>query len=351
VSFGGKKFKVSNVEWSWTLGGARGQGKGKIAPELPIPVETEGTFSQMGEGSYYSKLNLEDLKLSKEFEGINVQIEQGTSPGETGTPTETQTETPTSTETPGEGLSDNWQLAWDASEPITINGEDYVVKEVTYEAEYHLSSGSQAQMTIRKGYKEGTLNGEDVYILYAIVDINGERYNYTLYVSPDDLIEYTGGALWIPSTGEMMSIGLQLKVEITGPNCHYSMDENYNMEGDPNCGVIDEGFQMYNTIWASGGFYGGVYCDVACYVTLTNNGEGYTVEPAGEVKLAGMDFNVYKITWSGTVQYSDVQANGETIVAPELPFPVEVTASLAMPGDGSIYVHAKLIDIKLEEAS
>jgi len=355
VSFGGKKFKVSNVEWSWTIGGTKGQGKGKIAPELPIPVEVEGTFSQMGEGSYYSKIKLIDIELSEKFKGISVEIQKPTNPGESQA-SETETGTSTSTQSPGQGsesgsgsISSNWNLAWDASEPITIEGRSYIVREVTYESEYHLSSGPQAQMTIKKGYKEGKLNGEDVYILYAIVDFNGERYNYTLYVSPDELSEYTSGALWIPSVGEMMSIGSELKVEVTGPNCHYSMDENYNMEGDPNCGIIDEGFQMYNTIWASGGFYGGVYCDVVCYVTLTNNGEGYMVEPAGEVELAGMDFDVYRITWSGTVQYSDVQANGETIVAPELPFPVEVTASLATPGGGGIYVHTKLVDIKLEE--
>ncbi|MCD6558547.1 MAG: hypothetical protein J7K57_01515, partial [Palaeococcus sp.] len=107
----------------------------------------------------------------------------------------------------------------------------------------------------------------------------------------------------------------------------------------------------YNMIWSyPTGFYGGIYGDVLTYVTLTSNGQGYTVEPGDDVSLAGMDFKTYKVTWSGVVQGGLAQANGETVVAPELPFPVEVTASLAMPGDGSIYVHAKLIDIKLEEA-
>ena len=352
VSFGGKGFKVSNVEWAWTFGNVRGQGRAKIAPELPIPVETEGTFSQMGEGSYYSKLNLEDLKLSKEFEGINVQIEQGTSPGETGTPTETQTETPTSTETPGEGLSDNWQLAWDASEPITINGEDYVVKEVTFDADYHVSGGSHVRMLIRKGYYETKLNGEDVYALYAILKIGGESYNYTVYVEPNYLDEYTSGVLWVPQVYDMINGPDFLKVEITGPSCHYSMDDSGNMEGDYTCGYISDDFQQYNMIWSyPTGFYGGIYGDVLTYVTLTSNGQGYTVEPGDDVSLAGMDFKTYKVTWNGVLQNGLAQANGGTIVAPELPFPVEVTASLAMPGDGSIYVHAKLIDIKLEEAS
>jgi len=339
---------VSNVEWAWTFGNVRGQGRAKIAPELPIPVETEGTFSQMGGESYYSKLNLEDLKLSKEFEGISVEIEQSTSPGETGTPTETQTETPTSTETPGGGLSDNWQLAWDASKPITIRGKDYIVKEVTFDADYHVSGGSHVHMLIRKGYHETKLNGEDVYALYAILNIGGESYNYTVYVEYPD--EYTSGILWTPNIFDMVEGPDNIKTEITGPNCHYSIDDN-GIEGDLNCGYISDDFQQYNMIWSyPTGFYGGIYGDVLTYVTLTSNGQGYTVEPGDDVSLAGMDFKTYKVTWSGVVQGGLAQANGETVVAPELPFPVEVTASLAMPGDGSIYVHAKLIDIKLEEA-
>ncbi len=348
VSFDGKSFKVSNVEWSWILGNLKGQGKAKISPLLPIPIETEGTFSQMGGESYYSKIVVEDMKFSKEFEGINVKIKQTTSPGEG---TQTETGTPTHTETPSGSISDNWKLGWDASRPITINGKSYMVREVTFEADYHFSNGAQAQMTIKKGYYKTKLEGRDVYALYAMVNINKDVYNYTVYVSPEDLEEYTPNILWIPSVFELINGPTWLKVEITGPNCHYSIDEEGNIEGDMNCGMIDKGFQDYNMIWAmSGGFYGGIYGDVVHAYTLTNNGQGYTVKADGDVSLAGMNFKAYKITWNGIVQNSGVQANGETIVVPELPFPVEVTASLAMPGNAA-YVHAKLVDLKLQIAS
>ncbi|WP_240921971.1 hypothetical protein [Thermococcus sp. ES12] len=348
VTFDGKSFKVSDVEWSWAFGNVRGQGKARIAPALPIPVETEGTFSQMGGESYYSKLKIEDLRLSREFEGIDVEIESPTSPGETGTSTETQTET--STEAPGEG-SDNWKLAWDASEPITINGEEYVVKEVTFEADYRVSGGSHVRMEVKKGYYETTLNGEDVYALYAFLNIGGESYNYVVYVEPDSLDEYTSGILWIPAVYDMVNGPEWVKVEITGPNCHYSIDDSGNIEGDMDCGMISEDFQQYNMIWSyPTGFYGGIYGDVVEVNSLTG-GQGYTVEPGGPVTIAGMEFETYTITWNGIAQNSGIQANGGTIVAPELPFPVEVTASLAMPGGIGIYVHAKLIDMKLEETS
>ncbi|ASJ03909.1 hypothetical protein A3L01_00435 [Thermococcus barossii] len=348
VTFDGKSFKVSDVEWSWAFGNVRGQGKAKIAPALPIPVETEGTFSQMGGESYYSKLKIKDLRLSREFEGIDVEIESPTSPGETGTSTETQTET--STEAPGEG-SDNWKLAWDASEPITINSEEYVVKEVTFEADYRVSGGSHVRMNIKKGYYETTLNGEDVYALYAFLNIGGESYNYVVYVEPDSLDEYTSGILWIPAVYDMVNGPEWVKVEITGPNCHYSIDDSGNIEGDMDCGMISEDFQQYNMIWSyPTGFYGGIYGDVVEVNSLTG-GQGYTVKPGGPVTIAGMEFETYTITWNGIAQNSGIQANGGTIVAPELPFPVEVTASLAMPGGIGIYVHAKLIDMKLEETS
>ncbi len=349
VSLSGKSFKVSNVEWSWTFGNVKGQGKARIAPELPIPVETEGTFSQMGGESYHSKLMLEDLRLSKEFEGISVEVGHGASPGESGTPTETQTETSTSTGTPSESLSDNWQLAWDASKPITINGRDYVVREVTFEANYRVSGGSHVRMIIRKGYYETKLNGKDVYDLYAILNISGETYNYSVYVEPDYLDEYTSGILWVPAVYDMINGPDWVKIVVTGPSCHYSMDDSGNMEGDTNCGMISEDFQRYNMVWSyPTGFYGGIYGDVLSYVTLTGNGQGYTVGPGEEVSLAGMNFKTYRVTWNGIVQGGLAQANGGTIVAPELPFPVEVTASLAMPGGGAIYVHAKLINVGLE---
>ena len=350
TTFSGKRLKVSDVEWSWALGNVWGQGKARIAPALPVPIESEGTFSQMGGESYYSKIEIKDLKLSKEFEGINVQVGE-TSPGEsTGTSTQTETETPT--QTPSQGISNNWKLGWDASKPITIGGKDYVVKEVTFNVDYKISGGSQVSMVIRKGYYQTTLNGERVYALYAILNLSGETYNYTIYVGHQgSLDEYTSGMLWVPSVYDMINGPDFMKLVINGPNCHYSMDENGNIEGDMSCGMIDEAFQKYNMIWSyPTGFYGGIYGDVLTYVTLTENGNGYTVEKDGEVTLSGMDFETYKVTWNGLVQGGLAQGNGETLVAPELPFPVEVTASLTMPGAGGVYIHAKLVDLKLENS-
>ncbi|GAB6102873.1 hypothetical protein JCM16138_20960 [Thermococcus atlanticus] len=348
ITFSGKRLKVSDVEWSWALGNVRGQGKARIAPALPVPIESEGTFSQMGGESYYSKIEIKDLKLSKEFGGINVGVEGGTSPGEN-TGTQSQTQTETSTQTPSQGISNNWKLGWDASKPITIDGKDYVVKEVTFNVDYKLSGGSQVSMVIRKGYYPTTLDGNRVYALYAILNLSGETYNYTIYVDRDSLGEYTSGMLWVPSVYDMINGPDFMKLVINGPNCHYSMDENGNIEGDMSCGMIDEAFRKYNMIWSyPTGFYGGIYGDVLTYVSLTENGNGYTVEKDGEVTLSGMDFETYKVTWNGIVQGGLAQGNGETLVAPELPFPVEVAASLTMPGMGGIYVHARLTDLKLE---
>lgn len=66
------------------------------------------------------------------------------------------------------------------------------------------------------------------------------------------------------------------------------------------------------------------------------------------VTLADMTFKTYKVTWDGITQNSGIQANGETVVAPELPFPLEITASLTMPGMGGWCIHVKLTDLKLE---
>ncbi|WP_370456681.1 hypothetical protein [Thermococcus sp. MAR1] len=352
VTFDGKSFMVSNVEWSWAIGNVRGQGKARIAPALPVPVESEGTFSQMGGESYYSKISVEDMKFSKEFGGINVGIEHTTSPGEsTGTDTQTGTQTETSTQAPS-GLSDNWKLGWDASKSISINGKEYLVKEVTFNVDYKLSGGEEKHFVITKGYREEELNGRSVYLLYAKVEISGESYEYRVYVEPGYLDEYTSGTLWIPSVYDLINGPDFVKVEITGPSCHYSIDEEGNIEGDMSCGMISEDFQKYNMVWSyPTGFYGGIYGDVLTYVTLTENGNGYTVEAGDPVAIGGMTFDTYKVTWNGLVQGGFAQGNGETVVAPELPFPMEVEASLTMPGMGGIYVHARLVDLKLEPAS
>ncbi|WP_456423736.1 hypothetical protein [Thermococcus sp.] len=345
VTFDGKDFKTSNVEWSWAIGNVRGQGKARIAPALPVPVESEGTFSTMGGESYYSKVSLEEMKFSKEFEGINVGVEQ-MPPGES-TGTSTQTETQTETSTPK--LSDNWKLGWDASKPISINGKEYLVKEVTFNVDYRVSGGEERHFVITKGYREEELNGRSVYLLYANVTTEGGTYEYRVYVEPGYLDEYTSGTLWIPSVYDLINGPDFVKVEITGPNCHYSIDVEGNIEGDMSCGTMSEGFQKYNTVWSyPTGFYGGIYGDVLTYVTLTSNGQGYTVETGNQVSIGGMTFDTYRVTWNGLVQGGLAQGNGETVVAPELPFPVEVTASLTIPGAGGIYVHAKLIGMKLE---
>ena len=349
VSFDGKTFKTSNVEWSWAMGNVRGQGKTRIAPALPVPVESEGTFSTMGGESYYSKISVGDMKFSKEFGGINVQIEQGTSStGNTESQT-TSTPTTTTTTTSTHGLSDNWKLGWDASKPININGKDYLVKEVTFNVDYKLSGGEEKHFNITKGYREEELNGESVYLLYANVTIDGNTYEYRVYVEPNYLDEYTSGILWIPAVYDLINGPDFVKVEITGPDCHYSMDEEGNFEGDMSCGMISEDFQKYNTVWSyPTGFYGGIYGDVLTYVTLTENGNGYTVETDDPVAIAGMTFDTYKVTWNGLVQGGLAQGNGETVVAPELPFPVEVEASLTTPGSGGMYIHVELTDLKLE---
>ncbi|AEH25339.1 hypothetical protein [Pyrococcus yayanosii] len=346
VSFDGKSFRVSNVEWSWAIGNVRGQGKAKIAPALPVPVESEGTFSQMGGESYYSRLKVGDMKFSKEFEGINVGIEQATSQGES-TGTDTQTGTQTETSTPE--LSDNWKLGWDASNPIPINGREYIVKEAAFEVDYKVSGGKERHLVITKGYREEELNGRSVYLLYAKVETSGESYEYRVYVEPSYLDEYTSGTLWIPSVYDLINGPDFVKVEIIGENCHYSIDENGNIEGDMSCGAISEDFGKYNMVWSyPTGFYGGIYGDVLTYVTLTENGNGYTVEAGNQVVIGGMTFDTYKVIWNGLVQGSLAQGNGETVVAPELPFPVEVSASLTMPGMEGLYVHARLVDLKLE---
>ncbi len=72
------------------------------------------------------------------------------------------------------------------------------------------------------------------------------------------------------------------------------------------------------------------------------------MQPAGSVKLAGIDFPVYRVKWSGSLM--GMSANGETVVSPELPIPVGITASIAYPGQ-ALYVHVKVTDLRLEKSS
>lgn len=345
VTFGGKTFRTANVEWSYSIGGVSVTGKGKVAPALPIPIHFEGTFANPMEGvGTWSKFELKDLRLSENF---------GTLQYSELTPTQTQTETPTETQTqtttsPQQGLSSNWQLAWDASEPITINGQNYIVKEVTFRVEYK-KGDSVFHMNITKGYREVQLNGEKAYLLYANVSVDGKEYTYRVYVKPGYLNEYTSGILWVPQVYDMINGPDFIKIEVTGSNCHYVADENGNVEGDYNCGHVSDDFQDYNMVWSlNTGFYGGVYGDVLKYVTLTSNGQGYTVEKDGSVSLAGMDFDLYKITWSGLIENVDVPANGVTYVAPQLPFPVKVEAAISEMGGQGRYVKVELTGLKLE---
>jgi hypothetical protein len=168
-------------------------------------------------------------------------------------------------------------------------------------------------------------------------------------VKPGYLNEYTDGPLWLPSVDEMLSLGDELRLEIKGPNCHFLMKGDH-FEGDRDCGSINEGFVKYNRLWGRGGFYGGIYGDVISYVSLKRNGDGYTIERDGKVSLAGIDFDLYRVSWKGMVSYTDVSAKGETLVAPKLPFPVEVKATLSFPGQWSVDLHVRLEGLKLEPA-
>jgi len=262
--------------------------------------------------------------------------------------------TGTQSQSPSQGQSEvssdvNWQLGWDASEPIAIDGKEYLVKEVVFNVEYNFSTGENGRFTITKGLRRGELNGEEVYVLYALVETDGGEYNYTLYVSPGYLNEYTDGPLWLPSVGEMLSLGDELRLEIEGPDCHFLMENDY-FEGNSECGSISEGFVKYDRLWGRGGFYGGIYGDVISYVSLERNGDGYTVERDGKVSLAGIDFDLYRVLWEGVVSYTDVKAKGDTLVAPKLPFPVGVKATLSFPGQWSVEVYVRLEGLKLEPA-
>ena len=350
VTLDGKDFMVSKVEWVYSAMGSNLEGKATIAPALPVPIEAEGTFVSMSTGTKgYSKIKLEDIRLEKKFGGIEVSIEKPTSPGEGGTETSTETETETSTETqtetPSPGSSENWKLAWDASKPLKINGESYVLTGITYDITYKMA-GQQVHYTMERGYTKT----DDGYKAYAIVRMDdGSEYRFEVYFTPDELEEYTGWVLWMPSTLQLTESNSPEKVTIEGPSCSYTFNEETGeMSGDMNCGAkIRE--SPFDQIWdLFNGFAGGIYGDVVEVTSLSGSGEGYTVQPAGSVKLAGMDFPTYRVKWSGSLM--GMSTNGETVVSPELPIPVEITASIAYPGQ-ALYAHVKVTDLKLEKSS
>ena len=347
VTLDGKRFRVSKVEWTYSLGGTNMQGKATISPALPVPIEMEGTFVSMSQGAkMYSKLKIEDIKLEEKIGGMHVAIEKPTSSGtETETETETETSTETQTETPSSGSSENWKLAWDASKPLKINGESYVLTGITYDITYRMA-GREVHYTMERGYEKT----DDGYKAYAIVRMDdSSTYRFEVYFSPDELEEYTGWVLWMPSTLQLTESNSPEKVIIEGPSCSYSLDEESGeMNGDISCGAeIRE--SPFDGIWdLFNGFAGGIYGDVVEVTSLSGSGEGYTVQPAGSVKLAGIDFPVYRVKWSGSL--IGMSANGETVVSPELPIPVGITASIAYPGQ-ALYVHVKVTDLRLEKSS
>ncbi|WP_297523673.1 hypothetical protein [Thermococcus sp.] len=342
VTLDGKTFRVSNVKWSYSAMGATLRGRATIAPALPVPIETEGTFASLSTGAKgYSRLKLEGIKLEREFTGIDVSIEKPNSAGEGGgeTGSQSSTESQTETESPSGG-SNNWRLAWDASKPLTINGKSYTVREVTYDITYRLP-GNDFHYTLTKGYK-ALDKGYEVYALAKLDD--GSEYDFRVYTN--ELGEYTGWVLWVPSVFQLLESGEDYTKEtISGPSCSYEIDSDGNFQGDPNCGAQIRGHPL-DGIWdVFNGFAGGVYGDVVEVTSLSGSGGGYSVSKDGSTKLGSVTFQLYNVTWSGS--WMGGPANGYTLLAEELPFPVEIAASFGN-FEGGAYLHVKLIDIKLE---
>ncbi|WP_297500719.1 hypothetical protein [Thermococcus sp.] len=261
VTLGGKSFRVSNAEWSYSLGGVSMQGKATIAPSLPVPIGAEGNFVDLSSGTkIYSKLKIDDIKLEGKIGGLAVSIDKPTSPGEetgTSTGTSTQSERPS---------SDNWKLAWDASKPMKIGEGTYVLKAITYEITYKLA-GQEVHYTMERGYERT----DDGYKAYAVVRMeDGSEYRFKVYFSPDELEEYTGWVLWMPSVLQLTESNSPEKVVIEGPSCSYTYDEESGeMNGDMNCGAeirespFDQIWDLYN------GFAGGIYGDVVEVISLS----------------------------------------------------------------------------------
>lgn len=336
VSLGGHTFKVADVMWSWTFGSAKGNGTARVSPELPIPIRVEGSVASLGYGSNGGisvEIELEDIEFSKEFRGINAPESSWTST------TQTSTQGSETTTTPAPS-SENWKLYWDASEPLTINGERYVVREVTYNVTYKLP-GYELRYTLTKGYK----NSGNGYELYAIANLSGGS-TYIFKVYTDDLTEYTGWVLWVPSAFQLFESGENYERKtIEGPGCSYEIDAEGNFNGDMNCGAQIRNHPL-DGIWdIFNGFGGGIYGDVVEVTSLTGSGRGYSISRDGTAVLGPLTLQLYNVTWHGTWMGS--QANGYTLVARELPFPVEVTASFSEFAGGA-YLNVRLVDVKLE---
>ncbi len=335
-------FWTANVEWSWSVGAVRGNGSARIAPELPVPIRIEGSFAgytEGGSGQISASLQLEDIKLSKNFG----QVEE---PESTWTPAHTKTTTTASTSTTTtqtQTETENWRKNWDASEPVKIGDSEYVIKGITYDITYK-TPGGEVHYTMKRGYNE-TDSG---YLFYAVVTMDdGSVYRFTVRTTSENLVEYTGWVLWMPSAFQLAESDSPDEIDIDGSNCHYSLGDS-GPEGDPSCGVeitqnpFDQIWDLYN------GFAGGIYGDIVTVGDLSSNGNGYTVSPDGTISLAGMNFRLYNVSWSGSFMGA-LPASGYTLVARELPFPVEIVASISGIGGGSLYLHTKITDIKMEK--
>lgn len=259
-------------------------------------------------------------------------------------------ETSTLPESSLQEISENWELKWNASKPITINGKKYIVKGIAFDVNYRFSNTKEHHLVVQKNYSKENLYGEEVYHFFAELTDNGITCKYSIYVDPRYFEEYTGGMFWVPSVYDMISgLGIK-KLSVGGPHCTHFWDEKGNMGGNHHCCSIDmgESFDEYNTIWSfPTGFYGGIYNDAFDLSTLTSDGEGYTVRPGDTVTIAGMNFETYKVAWEGDVG-GKAWGKGETIVAPKLPFPVEITALLKLSPEKEAHFHVKLTDLKLE---
>jgi hypothetical protein len=327
VHIGGYSFWTADVEWSWSAGTVKGNGSAKISPELPAPVKITGSFagySGGASGQISASLQLEDIKLSESFGQVK-------EPESTWTPmyTDTTTTTPTTSSPPQtqtQTQPENWKRAWDASEPITIGGIAYVIKGVSYDINYK-TAGGEVHYTMERGYNET----DGSYVAYAVVRMD-DGSTYTFQVYTDNIGEYTGWVLWVPSVFELIESGSSSeKYTVQGPNCAYTYDASGNMNGDMTCGAEITN-NPFDQLWdVHNGFSGGIYGDVVDVGDISSNGNGYTVSADGTVSLSGMHFKLYNITWSGSFMGA-LPANGYTLVAKELPFPVEIVASITGVG-------------------
>lgn len=239
--------------------------------------------------------------------------------------------------------SDNWKLSWDASRPLRIDGGSYRVAEVTYNITAK-EGGEIYRYTMIRGYKKTTFKGKAAYEAYVIVRFHdGTTYNYTAYVTREKITELTGYILWMPTVFQFVEAPGYEKLMVTGPGCTYVVEDD-TWQGDPSCGMmLHESF--FDNMWdLNTGFAGGIYADVVDATSL-KDGPGYSVKKDGSRELGGMRFHLYNVSWSGSVR-GMFPAEGYTVITPELPFPVELNASV-----GDAHVHVILTNLKLEHTS